>query len=662
MHLLYEDNGAFKVGTILADNDSTLQVEALHGKRAKVKANAVLLRFERPAPGELLAQAEALAADIDLDFLWECAGAEEFSFEDLTREYVGHAPAAAEAAGVLFKLHGAPVYFHRKGRGRYRAAPPDILKAALAGLEKKRLQQAQIDSWAEELMHDRLPEPLLQVRDMLLYAPDRNRSEVKALEKACLARGLSASRLLLACGGVPSIHDFHLRRFLFEHFPQGADFDASSVADAGQADTAAATWLAELPLAEVAAFSIDDASTTEIDDAFSLVSLGDGRWRVGVHIAAPALGLTPQSAPARIARQRLSTVYYPGNKITMLPPSVVQQYSLAEGGPRPALSFYMTVRENPIAAEAAETAEPAVQGGQALSRFVIEQEHSVIERVPVLANLRHQDIGELDSAFPEGRVPAQLPQAPAADSAALYWLWQFAGWLEQSRGRASVQQERPDFNFSLEPDVAPDLARISITTRSRGTPLDKLVAELMIRVNHAWGKLLDEHQVAAIYRSQGGGKVRMSSTAAPHQGLGISHYAWSSSPLRRYVDLLNQWQLLALLRGEAAPFARNDETLLAAIHDFESTYAAYGEFQDRMERYWCLRWLQQEGVQTLVAEVVRDNLVRLERLPLYARIAGLPEFHPGHRVELLLGEIDLLDAELSLIYHRSLSPEITEIA
>jgi len=315
----------------------------------------------------------------------------------------------------------------------------------------------------------------------------------------------------------------------------------------------------------------------------------------------------------------------------------------------------MTVRENPVAAEA------VVQGGETPSRFVIEQEHSVIERVPVLANLRHQDIGELDSAFPEGRVPAQLPQAPAADSAALYWLWQFAGWLEQSRGRAGVTQERPDFNFSLEPDVAPDLARISITTRSRGTPLDKLVAELMIRVNHAWGKLLDEHQVAAIYRSQGGGKVRMSSTAAPHQGLGISHYAWSSSPLRRYVDLLNQWQLLALLRGEAAPFARNDETLLAAIHDFESTYAAYGEFQDRMERYWCLRWLQQEGVQHLVAEVVRDNLVRLERLPLYARIAGLPEFHPGHRVELLLGEIDLLDAELSLIYHRSLSPEITEI-
>ncbi len=655
MHLLYEDNGAFKVGTILADNDSTLQVEALHGKRAKVKANAVLLRFERPAPGELLAQAEAMAGDIDLDFLWECAGTEEFGFEDLTREYVGHAPAAAEAAGVLFKLHGAPVYFHRKGRGRYRAAPPDILKAALAGLEKKRLQQAQIDSWAEELMHDRLPEPLLQVRDMLLYAPDRNRSEVKALEKACLARGLSASRLLLACGGVPSVHDFHLRRFLFEHFPQGVDFDASDVVDADQADSASATWLAELPLADVAAFSIDDASTTEIDDAFSLVNLGDGRWRVGVHIAAPALGLRPQSAAARIARQRLSTVYYPGNKITMLPPSVVQQYSLAEGGPRPALSFYMTVRENPVATEA------VVQGGETPSRFVIEQEHSVIERVPVLANLRHQDIGELDSAFPEGRLPAQLPQAPAADSAALYWLWQFAGWLEQSRGRAGVTQERPDFNFSLEPDVPPDLARISITTRSRGTPLDKLVAELMIRVNHAWGKLLDEHQVAAIYRSQGGGKVRMSSTAAPHQGLGISHYAWSSSPLRRYVDLLNQWQLLALLRGEAAPFARNDETLLAAIHDFESTYAAYGEFQDRMERYWCLRWLQQEGVQHLVAEVVRDNLVRLERLPLYARIAGLPEFHPGHRVELLLGEIDLLDAELSLIYHRSLSPEITEI-
>ena len=124
MNVLYEDSGAFKVATVLADSDSTLQVEAPHGKRAKIKSKDVLLRFPEPGALELLAQAEAMAGGIEADFLWQCCGTEEFGFADLAREYCGRAPSAVEAAGILVKLHSAPMYFYRKGRGRYRAAPP----------------------------------------------------------------------------------------------------------------------------------------------------------------------------------------------------------------------------------------------------------------------------------------------------------------------------------------------------------------------------------------------------------------------------------------------------------------------------------------------------------------------------------------------------------
>src|SRR5881409_1644982 len=191
VNVLYEDSGGLKIATVLADSDSTLQVEAPHGKRAKIKSRDVLLRFPEPGAVELLARAEALAGGIDADFLWQCCGTEEFGFTELAREYCGRTPSAVEAAGILVKLHSAPMYFYRKGRGRYRAAPPETLRAALAGVERRKQQALQIQAWAERLERGELPpefEPLLAE---LLYKPDRNRLETKALEEACTRTGMS---------------------------------------------------------------------------------------------------------------------------------------------------------------------------------------------------------------------------------------------------------------------------------------------------------------------------------------------------------------------------------------------------------------------------------------------------------------------------------------
>ena len=147
MNLYYEEAGAFKVGRVLQEQGNAYQVETLHGKRTKVKSNSVMLKFDTLECAEFHTQVEALAKEVDTEFLWECSPEGEFDFTAMAKEYFGENPTVVQQAATLAALHSAPVHFHRKGKGMYRAAPPEILQAALAGLEKKRLAAEQQQAW-----------------------------------------------------------------------------------------------------------------------------------------------------------------------------------------------------------------------------------------------------------------------------------------------------------------------------------------------------------------------------------------------------------------------------------------------------------------------------------------------------------------------------------
>lgn len=619
MNVFFEESGDFKAGSVLSQQGEAYQVELQSGKRAKVKARDVLLQYAAPAPAELMDAARAVAAELDLDFLWEVAGLEEFGFAELGAEYFGHAPAPQEAAGLLLKLHGAPMYFYRKGKGRYKAAPEESLKAALAGIEKKKQQALIQEQYVEELKAGRLPETIRAHALQLLFKPDKNSLEFKALDAACTAMQTSPARLMLAGGGIASAKDLHCSRFLFEHFPKGTGFPMLTPPAAPA-----------LPTAAVAAFSIDDVTTTEIDDAFSVVRQEDGTVRIGIHIAAPALGIKRGDAIDAIARQRLSTVYMPGDKITMLPDEVVDAFTLAEGKTCAAVSLYATLNPQDWSLLASETRA---------------------ELVPIAANLRHND---LDALVTEETLASGAGDYPHKSDIAL--LWQWAQQLEQGRmakreafGLKPEQTNRVDFNFYVEDDV------VTIARRKRGAPLDKIVAELMIFANSTWGKLMHEHGVPGIYRSQGGSggwanrmQVRMVTHAAPHQGLGVDQYAWSTSPLRRYTDLVNQWQILACAEHGVtaplvAPFKPKDADLFAIVSAFDAAYSAYADFQTNMERYWCLRWLAQEQVQRADAVVLKDDVLRLIDIPLIIRLPGMPPTPRGSQVKLDLLRWDEVD-------------------
>lgn len=618
MNIFYEEDGSFKVGGIMTDNDTSLQVESTHGKRSKIKASNALLRFAQPALGEFMAQAEHVSAGIDVEFLWESCPAEEFGFDALAIEYFGRAPTPVEAAGIVMRLHSAPMYFYKKGKGHYKAAPAEALKSALASTEKKRVLAELLARYTAELSTFTLPPEFADKLPHLLYSPDRNTLEVKALEAACAATHLSAAHLLQRCGGIPSTRDYHLNRFLLENFPHGTGFPEVTVEPHP-----------ELPLAEVSAFSIDDASTTEIDDAFSVAQLPNGNWRIGVHIAAPALGITPNTPVDAIAAARLSTVYMPGAKITMLPENVVQEFTLSADKICPALSLYMEVDSGTLAVLGTE---------------------SRLERLHISANLRHDT---LEPLFNENTLADCKLDYPYASELTL--LWNLSHKLEAGRGKADERNsQQVDYNFQVENDV------ITISNRLRGSPIDKVVSELMIFVNSTWGKLLADNDVAGIYRTQNNGKVRMTTVAAPHQGLGVAQYMWSSSPLRRYIDLVNQRQIIQLLKNEAPVYTKNDTALFTVLSNFDAAYTAYNDFQRQMERYWCLRWLLQENVQQIEALLLRENLVRLSGVPLAGRIPSIPELPANTIVTLEMGEIDLLDLSFNARFVSAATPAAVE--
>ncbi len=638
MYALFDDAGKFLAGRVMSEADSSLQVELDSGKRVKVKAVNALMRFEKPSPAEFIAAGQKLSEDIELDLAWEFASEDEFAFADLARDYFSADPSKPasleQQAAALFCLFNAPHYFRRAGKGRFKKAPLEILQLALAAIEKKKLVALQITAWAEALAQGQCPDPIREQLYKILFKPDKNAPEYKAVVEASRATHLAPLHLLQQAGAIDSPYQFHWRRFLLENFPKGTGFPAMQ----------APLIRDELPIAPVQAFSIDDSATTEIDDALSLQGLGTGEVVVGVHIAAPGLAVQPGDAVDKLGRARLSTVYMPGYKVTMLPDEVVQSYTLLEGRDCPAVSLYVSLDE---------------------ATLEIKSSQTKLERVPIAANLRHD---QLDAVVTEPWLesPAfehegiSIPQNLKRDQ--LSFLYRLAKDLKAKREVVRGKPEnfnRPDYNFRLVGNEGREPKgdeKVTISTRQRGAPLDLIVAEAMILANSTWGRWLAELGVPGIYRSQAsllpGVKVRMGTKALPHAGIGVAAYAWSTSPLRRYTDLVNQWQIIACAKhgktaALAAPFKPKDAELFSIISSFDAAYFAYNGYQGAMERFWTLKYLQQNDISEITATVFKENMVRADDMPLVLPVMGAANLPRGARVRVKLGDIDEISLDIA---------------
>jgi exoribonuclease-2 len=638
MHLLYEEGGDIKVATVQSASGTgdaeSWQATSLSGKKIKLKAKEVWLRFEKPEPQALMDQASILSKEIDLQFLWDCAPDEEFGLVDVAQEYFGAQASISQETALAIALQGAPVFFRRKGRGRFQRAPLEQLQAGLAALDRKQKELEQQAAWQAELVSGIFPQDLKSQANQLLFSPDKNTSAYKALIAACTECGESPAQLMIRCRAIDSPLQYHQNMFLKAHFPHGSDHHAGLAVDQAILDTA----ISELPMADVVAFSIDDSGTTEIDDALSVTPLAEGGHRIGIHIAVPGLIITKDDALDQVARTRMSTVYFPGNKITMLPDAVIQQFSLEEGAARPALSLYVDI--------------------DAVGVMDKETLQLRAEMIPMGSNLRLENLEHLVTE--ESLIDESAHYAYRQE---LSILWTAAKLLHAGRQEQRVtnglraeqlgildpQALARDFHFQIQ-DVD-GAQRVEITPRQRGSILDTIVAEWMIYCNSASGRLLADHGIPGLFRTQKGWgplRTRMQTTPGPHEGLGLDYYAWCTSPLRRYSDLVNQWQLIAIAKhGIAAkmvaPFPPRDAALMGIAADFEACYSAYGEYQDRLEKYWCLRWMTQDEIPKQVfVRHLKEGVSRVEPIPLHLPVPELATHPRMTRAEVSIADVDLL--------------------
>ena len=382
MHVFFEDDGQLKAGTVLTDNDSSLQIEAASGKRLKIKAAAILLRYAEPSPPLLIAEAQKAGARARSELPVGRVRRRRFRLHRSRARVFRPCAGAGRGGG---RRHGA----RRRADVLLQAGQGQVPPRAAAGARgRARLGRAQEARGGADG----------RVGRRAARGPPAGRLPGEA-RHAALPAGQERDRMEDARRGIrhrteePGGAPGRVRRHSLDARLSLQRLSRAGVS-AGRRVRGRTARRHRCPICRWPMFAHSRSTTrrtTEVDDAFSVRELPNGHYEVGVHIAAPALGIPRGSPLDALARARLSTVYMPGRKITMLPDDVVDAFTLAEGRSAPALSLY---------------AEVAPDG-------TLLRHETRVDRVPVAANLRLDAIGESFAADLPGLVGSALDDGAA---------------------------------------------------------------------------------------------------------------------------------------------------------------------------------------------------------------------------------------------------------
>ncbi|MBD2151647.1 VacB/RNase II family 3'-5' exoribonuclease [Pseudanabaena sp. FACHB-1277] len=397
-------------------------------------------------------------------------------------------------------------------------------------------------------------------------------------------------------------------------------------------------------------YTIDDISTTEIDDGLSIETLSDGGKRIWIHIADPTRWLEPESVLDRDARKRGTSVYLPTGVIPMFPIELAAgPMSLIQSKVCHAMSFAVDLDES-----------------GAIANYEI-----VASLVKPNYRLTYEDVEEMLQLGVEDDLER------LADYARLRKKWRVA--------QGAIEIHLPDTTVKVDSQNGDRLTlELMEDTFSR-----QLVAEMMILAGEVAAKFAQTHNIPIPYRYQEqpelppldtlmqlpSGPVRefaicrcmtkglLGLYASRHAGLGLDAYAQVTSPIRRYSDLLAHWQIKAFLRNEPLPFTA--EMLTAILQAIDPAIWDANQVEKQSVRYWSLEYLRRnkdEVWEALMLDWLRENeklaLVLIEDLGLKLPMRINRQIQVGDNLRIRTSEVD---PRKDVIYFQEASQTTSEI-
>ncbi len=630
----YLDQGRLKAGLVTREQERHLGVVDSAGHERMVPRDLVLMRHpERHAVRETLAAAlaeleqerAALAAELDLELLWEVAEEQNRSFSaaELADLFFGRRSNAA-ASVMLEALLGDRIYFVRRHMDFVARTPEQVerlrmqndrIRARSDDYRKIQQQMRDVVSGAETPSADDAAALIDQLSRYLKNPFTRTREMTQMLAQAApeVDPAEAAYEILERLGARPRVPRFAFIAGLKDDFSETVIKDATeavpgprALSDGGYAVT------------------IDDEDTLEVDDALSCEALADGGMRVRVHIALVADFVKKGNAMDAEAAARATTVYLPETTVRMLPdPISTSAASLIAGEERPVLTTDVRLSAD----------------GELIESSIYPA------RIPIMQRL---DYDQTDRMLASG--------APSDEAAATVARLHVAARMlrERRRTAGAVLIQRREAKVRVHGDD------IEVRVLDNSSPGRTLVAEFMVLANFVAARYAATNRIPIIYRVQpltagdfASQRPRLSLYPEYHAGIGLDFYAQLSSPIRRYADLVLQRQMLGALSAQTPAIYTVDE-LLTVLAGAENAEASGRELERRAKRYWILRYLERHAMDTsLLAYVTREGQsAELADFAVRGSLHGAPNLPTQMPIMVHLSRIDPLRGWLSFDYVR----------